>query len=696
MKLNHPRIILIILLALILSVAGFAQTKDTPLVGTLTTEFTYQGKLTDNNIAANGNYDFEFKLTDANGTVLATLQKFNVPVTNGIFTVRLDYGASPFGSGERFLEIGVRQLASSPFMTLTPRQPITAAPISIFSTSAVNAQFSNFSGDAQKLGGIEANQYAVTTDSRLTDARNPLPGSGSYIQNSNFEQVANFSINGVGSAGILQAANVNALFQYSLGGGKFITAPGVSNLFLGIGSGTGWTTGMNNSFFGKDSGNFNSDGSNNSFFGASSGMNNAGGADNSFFGYKAGASNSSAGQNSFFGSLAGTLNSTGIFNSFFGSGAGRANTTANDNSFFGSGAGTDNNGGANSFFGAFSGQRNSTGGKNSFFGAYSGFNNTTGADNAFFGNSAGNLNVTGKQNSFFGTSAGAFNTADNNSFVGFKAGELNGGGTANSFFGSLAGSGNLSGSGNTFLGNLAGKDNTAGGKNTFVGNFAGAGNFTGGNNTALGESASVFGNVSFATAIGSEAIVSSSNTILLGRQSGDDRVQIPGDADIRGRITLLTLGVAGGSSLCRNGSNQIAACSSSIRYKTNVENFTAGLDLIRRLRPVSFTWKDGGMRDLGFVAEEVAAVEPLMTTYNDKGEIEGVKYDRVSTALVNAVNEQQTQIESQADRIKRQQTVIENQERQLKTQQRQIEALKKLVCSANAQAEFCQEKEPEK
>ena len=102
------------------------------------------------------------------------------------------------------------------------------------------------------------------------------------------------------------------------------------------------------------------------------------------------------------------------------------------------------------------------------------------------------------------------------------------------------------------------------------------------------------------------------------------------------------------------------------------------------------------MRDLGFVAEEVAAVEPLMTTVNEKGETEGVKYDRLSTALVNAVNEQQTEIESQADRIKRQQTVIENQERQLKTQQRQIEALKKLVCSANAQAEFCQEKEPGK
>jgi hypothetical protein len=118
--------------------------------------------------------------------------------------------------------------------------------------------------------------------------------------------------------------------------------------------------------------------------------------------------------------------------------------------------------------------------------------------------------------------------------------------------------------------------------------------------------------------------------------------------------------------------------------------------LIRRLRPVTFTWKLDGVRDLGFVAEEVNAVEPLMTTANDKGEIEGVKYDRISTALVNAVNEQQTQIETQAAQITQQQTVIENQERQLKLQQQQIDALKKIVCAQNPNAELCREKETEK
>lgn len=47
------------------------------------------------------------------------------------------------------------------------------------------------------------------------------------------------------------------------------------------------------------------------------------------------------------------------------------------------------------------------------------------------------------------------------------------------------------------------------------------------------------------------------------------------------------------------------------------------------------------MPDLGLVAEAVAEVEPLLTTPTDKGETEGIKYDRVGGVLVNAVNEQQ-------------------------------------------------------
>jgi len=57
------------------------------------------------------------------------------------------------------------------------------------------------------------------------------------------------------------------------------------------------------------------------------------------------------------------------------------------------------------------------------------------------------------------------------------------------------------------------------------------------------------------------------------------------------------------------------------------------------------------MRDLGLGAEEVAAVEPLLVTYNSKGEVEGVKYDRIAVVLLNAVKEQQEQILQQTTQI---------------------------------------------
>ena len=71
---------------------------------------------------------------------------------------------------------------------------------------------------------------------------------------------------------------------------------------------------------------------------------------------------------------------------------------------------------------------------------------------------------------------------------------------------------------------------------------------------------------------------------------------------------------------------------------------------------------------MGLVAEEVAEVEPLLVTTNKQGEIEGVKYDRVGVVLINAVKEQQAQIEQQ---------------------QMQIAELKKIVCSLKPEVEVC-------
>ena len=147
----------------------------------------------------------------------------------------------------------------------------------------------------------------------------------------------------------------------------------------------------------------------------------------------------------------------------------------------------------------------------------------------------------------------------------------------------------------------------------------------------------------------------------IGTNSPVDRLHVNGVVRVDG------LGTAGSTQLCRNASNQIATCSSSLRYKTQIAPFSAGLEIINRLRPISFTWRDHPERDLGLGAEDVAAIEPLLVTRNAQGQIEGVKYDRVSIVLVNAIKQQE----------------------QIKQQQTEIDSLKKLVCQDHPGAEVC-------
>ncbi|MBK8466112.1 MAG: tail fiber domain-containing protein [Chloracidobacterium sp.] len=647
-----------------------------------TTEFTYQGSLRDGATAANGNYDFEFVLFDAvsGGSQLGvTNVHYNLPVINGIFGVKLDFGAV-FPGANRYLEIYVRPNGGGAFTALGPRQLVNSSPYSIKSLYAENAATAN---NALNLGGVAANQFVVTTDPRMTNERPPTSGSTNYIQNQNAgaQAASNFNISGNGTVGGTLSGNlVSTATHFSIGNNRILTNIGLQNIFAGVGAGSINSKGAANSFFGYEAGFGNTTASNNSFFGNRAGYSNSG-SNNSFFGRAAGQSNTFGDGNAFFGAFAGQSSTTGSFNSFFGQSAGQANSTGNSNSFFGTEAGTENTTGiSNSFFGLSAGASNTTGNDNSFFGRGSGQANTTGFFNSFFGRSAGQANTTGFENAFFGLSAGASNTTgDENSFFGSDAGDSNSTGSANSFFGNAAGSGNTAGINNTLIGHNTGSATTTGDNNTFLGKGAGTVNTTGSNNTLIGYNAEVgASNLTFATAIGAGAVVSTDDTLVLGRSS--DIVRVPGF------IRVLQLGGAGPTPLCLNANFTISTCSSSLRYKTNVNRFGQGLDLINQLKPITFDWKDGGLHDLGLGAEDVAAIEPLLVTYNSNGEVEGVKYDRIGVVLVNAVKEQQSQIKAQ------QKEIAERKETEQKLQS-QIDELKTIVCSLKPNADGCKQSE---
>lgn len=213
-----------------------------------TTAFTYQGKLSDGGTPANGTYDLQFKLYDAlaDGNLQGspnTVTKTGVQVNAGVFTVQLDFGANAFPGADRFLEIGVKRPADSSYTPLAPRQPVTSNPYAIKSKNAVNADTAT---NSTQLGGVAANQYVQTNDSRLSDARNPLSGSASYIQNGTAPQsTSNFNISGngvlggtlrvTGNVGIGTTASPNGL---QTGASVSETPRGEDNVRLGVSSGT--------------------------------------------------------------------------------------------------------------------------------------------------------------------------------------------------------------------------------------------------------------------------------------------------------------------------------------------------------------------------------------------------------------------------------------------------------------------------
>jgi len=124
----------------------------------LGTSFTYQGELKKGATYVNGSCSFQFSLWDAvtGGTQIGSPQALdNVSVTNGRFTVPLDFGASAFAGDARYLEIAVKCAGDSQITTLTPRQALTATPYALYSSG-------NWGLNGNR--GLSANDFFGTND----------------------------------------------------------------------------------------------------------------------------------------------------------------------------------------------------------------------------------------------------------------------------------------------------------------------------------------------------------------------------------------------------------------------------------------------------------------------------------------------------------------------------------------------------
>jgi hypothetical protein len=119
--------------------ARFATESNAPNTA-LGSAFTYQGQLKLNGVPVNSTCSIAFKLFDAPGTgappiggaqVGNTLNQ-SVTIVDGLFTTQLDFGAVFQGEG-RWLEMTPDCGAGA--VTLSPRQPLSAAPYALFSAA---------------------------------------------------------------------------------------------------------------------------------------------------------------------------------------------------------------------------------------------------------------------------------------------------------------------------------------------------------------------------------------------------------------------------------------------------------------------------------------------------------------------------------------------------------------------------------
>ena len=443
----------------------------------------------------------------------------------------------------------------------------------------------------------------------------------------------------------------------------------ISNTSFGVGSLNPNTTGLNNTATGADALGSNTTGYDNTANGRSALFSNTTGSFNTANGNSALFFNTTGSSNTANGRSALVYNTTGSSNTANGSAALAFNTTGFRN--------TAN--GANAL------RENTTGGFNTANGAEALRSNTTGNYNTANGRDALLSNTTGSAN----TANGAFALRDNttgieNTANGFNALRDNTAGVFNTANGNGALLSNTTGSDNTAIGRDALFNNTAGSGNVALGFQAGF-NETGSNKLYIANTSTssplIYGefNTKIVEINGATKVNSSSSTnadLILGGMSssaqGDDGI-ISSDPDYLSSDILLRSNDAVfiqldynndeiGEFQINSGSNlvfQIVESGNAIlagsltqnsdrRLKKDIEILPYGLKEILQLQPKAYHWKDRveEHKSLGLIAQDVQPIiKEIVTAQDDDEKTLGISYSELIPVLINAIKEQQLQIE---------------------------------------------------
>ena len=87
--------------------------------------------------------------------------------------------------------------------------------------------------------------------------------------------------------------------------------------------------------------------------------------------------------------------------------------------------------------------------------------------------------------------------------------------------------------------------------------------------------------------------------------------------------------------------------------KTNIEPIENILPSVLQIQGVKFDWKDGahGKNNYGFIAEDVDEILPNLVSHDREGKAQGIQYSKMTAVLLEAIKEQQVQIDELKSKI---------------------------------------------
>ena len=88
--------------------------------------------------------------------------------------------------------------------------------------------------------------------------------------------------------------------------------------------------------------------------------------------------------------------------------------------------------------------------------------------------------------------------------------------------------------------------------------------------------------------------------------------------------------------------------------KTNISNMENMLPSVLQMQGVKFDWKkdeDKGLNHYGFIAEDVDKILPNLVSHDEEGKAQGIQYTKMTAVLLEAIKEQQVQIDELKSKI---------------------------------------------